>query len=112
MMEGLKVTAFGSWNFYDVEKPITQNFQVMKEAEFVQAHFFLADGEDDLFKFKLLSPYRHQPQILMGEKKGVVVEGEGKKMHGGKTLRQTTKAVDQDLYEIPSELLYLPKKAN
>ncbi|RWW27143.1 hypothetical protein GW17_00008449 [Ensete ventricosum] len=98
VMKGYKVSAFGDWNFYD-EKPIAQGLQSIMETDFVQAHFFVGDGED---LFKVLSPY---------EKK-IGIEGEGKKVYY-EEKRRKPKAVDEDLYKIPPELLYqIPKKAS
>ncbi|CAD5186743.1 unnamed protein product, partial [Musa acuminata subsp. malaccensis] len=105
VMKGYKVSAFGDWNFYD-EKPIAQGLQSIMDTDFVQAHFFVGDGED---LFKVLSPYGHQPKTT-GKRRGI--EGEGKKVYYERKRRKP-KAVDEDLYKIPPELLYqIPKKAS
>ncbi|RRT42136.1 hypothetical protein B296_00045745 [Ensete ventricosum] len=131
VMKGYKVSAFGDWNFYD-EKPIAQGLQSIMETDFVQAHFFVGDGED---LFKVLSPYGHQPKTTVGsdqfcycilsgvspcyavtvcevlvQGKKIGIEGEGKKVYY-EEKRRKPKAVDEDLYKIPPELLYqIPKK--
>ncbi|URE49517.1 hypothetical protein MUK42_04706 [Musa troglodytarum] len=103
VMKGYKVSAFGDWNFYD-QKPIAQGLQSIMDADFVQAHFFVGDGED---LFKVLSPYGHQPKKTR-KRRGI--EGEGKKYYY-EEKRRKPKAVDEDLYKIPPELLYqIPKK--
>lgn len=50
-MKGYKVPSFGSWNFYE-EKHVDG---------FVQAHFFVEDGEE---LFEMFRSYKHhQPQV-------------------------------------------------
>ncbi|XP_074569581.1 uncharacterized protein LOC141826233 [Curcuma longa] len=87
VMKVYKVPSFGSWNFYE-EKHVDG---------FVRAHFFLEDGEE---LFEVLRSYKHQSQ----ERK----RGEEKKKK-----KKKPRAVDDDLYKIPPELLcQIPKKRN
>ncbi|WOL03694.1 hypothetical protein Cni_G12414 [Canna indica] len=90
-----QVPAFGHWNFsfYDDETPISQYFE---------SRFCGGDG-GDLFKFEVLSPCKDEPRTK--GKKG------GKKMKYVEEKVRKAKAVDEDLYKIPPELLYqMPNK--
>ncbi|XP_042431068.1 uncharacterized protein LOC122017501 [Zingiber officinale] len=79
-----KVPSFGSWNFYE-EKHVDG---------FVQAQFFVEDGEE---LFEVLRSYKHLPQERKKEEK----------------KKNKPRAVDDDLYKIPPELLcQIPKKRN
>lgn len=122
-MKRCHVPAFGHWNwsFYDEDIPISQYFE---------SRLFGGDHGGDLFK--VLSPCKDQVGyvstcidclrfsfsfsflswiIFLGCLKE---KQEGKRMKSlkGKKIGRKNDAADEDLYKIPSEVIYqMPKKA-
>ncbi|KAG6490928.1 uncharacterized protein LOC122006870 isoform X1 [Zingiber officinale] len=112
------IPAFGNWD-YCSDLPITQYFESAVQAGLVrgcQFHGEAAAG-DDLFK---LPPLRascggrvkkgdeKQHQRGQERKQGKVFDDAA--VGGGARLRRDPKAVDEDLYKIPPELLYKKPK--
>lgn len=126
-----QIPEFGNWDFGD-EMPITQYFESARQAGLVRADFFGAACEEDLFKVPVAVPVkpsyqdglhhrksRKKSNSSVGEEKPHSKEQKGRKqgtasgvVAGGPTRRfkAAPKAVDEDLYKIPPELLYQKPK--
>ncbi|KAJ0988959.1 hypothetical protein J5N97_007315 [Dioscorea zingiberensis] len=112
-MKRFKVPAFGDWNLCD-EIPITQYFESA-----VHAHYFPLEEERDLFQVpvQFIPAYynynSHTTTTKKGVRKGGGVEKQRKVCdviaETPKRIR-APKAVDEDLYKIPPELLYQKPK--
>ncbi|XP_073007655.1 uncharacterized protein [Typha latifolia] len=111
-MEDLKrpqIPKFGNWDCYE-ELPITQYFDSAMQAGFIHGHYFGEDG--DLFKVPV--PVVKPSQIhhhRKARKGGREREYSTRKEQQRKQERpREPKAVDEDLYKIPPELLYQKPK--
>ncbi|PKA57757.1 hypothetical protein AXF42_Ash015134 [Apostasia shenzhenica] len=124
-MKKFEMPAFGNWE-YCGEMPITQYFESARQPGLDRACFF----EEDLFKVPVAVPvysstFQHggrRPKVRRadggGEKKQCSNEQQKQSKQGkvggvaGGTLRRprVPKAVDEDLYKIPQELLYQKPK--
>ncbi|XP_073014088.1 uncharacterized protein [Typha latifolia] len=109
-----QIPAFGHWDYCD-ELPMTQYFESAIQAGLFHRHYLGEDG--DLFKVKPPT-YRHlhgsQNKVRNGgvekqqRKQGSVCDvGVGR---SPRKVRAVPKAVDEDLYKIPPELLYQKPK--
>ncbi|XP_008802103.1 nuclear receptor subfamily 4 group A member 3-like isoform X2 [Phoenix dactylifera] len=124
-MEDMKrrhIPAFGNWDYCD-DLPITQYFESARQAGLIRGHYYGEDG--DLFKVPVpVKPtyhnhnhHHHHHHHKRGRK------GDGEKQQYGKEQQRkqgslcnvgaqspkkprAPKAVDEDLYKIPPELLY------
>ncbi|THU58751.1 hypothetical protein C4D60_Mb03t17710 [Musa balbisiana] len=116
-----QIPAFGSWNYYD-DLPITQYFESAMQAGLVRGQSFVEDA--DLYQVpsspaKLSYHQRHQRKEKRG---GDKQHQTGQQRKQGKVCDVTVtapatprrirapKAVDEDLYKIPPELLYQKPK--
>ncbi|RWW51973.1 hypothetical protein BHE74_00041626 [Ensete ventricosum] len=122
MMKRHQVPAFGYWDYCD-ELPITRYFESAVQAGLIRSHFFGED--DDLFNVsaQVRPAYlNHHGKV----KKAGDIGGEkhyGKEQHRKRVKvisdlklqatprrHRAPKAVDEDLYKIPPELLYQKPK--
>ncbi|XP_038973502.1 uncharacterized protein LOC103695748 isoform X2 [Phoenix dactylifera] len=119
-MKRRQIPAFGNWDSCD-ELPITQYFETARQAGLIRGHYFAEDG--DLFKVPVpVKPPHHHHHHHKKVRKGA---GE-KQQNGNEQQRKqgrvcdvgaqsprksrAPKAVDEDLYKIPPELLYQKPK--
>ncbi|WOL12660.1 hypothetical protein Cni_G21427 [Canna indica] len=110
-----QVPAFGCWDHCD-DLPITQYFEsAVLQAELIHGHYFGEDG-GDLFRASATGTtpaYHHHHRKT---KKGSGLAGDQKKQCGDQELQRKQgrprahKAVDEDLYKVPSELFYQKPK--
>ncbi|RRT59513.1 hypothetical protein B296_00017353 [Ensete ventricosum] len=99
------IPAFGSWDYCD-DLPITQYFESAMQAGLVRGRPF--GGEDaDFFKVTADTPVERQYQQGQQRK-----QGKASDVTAQTTPRRprAAKAVDEDLYKIPPELLYQKPK--
>ncbi|KAJ8493792.1 hypothetical protein OPV22_015513 [Ensete ventricosum] len=116
MMKSHQFPAFGCWDHCN-ELPITQYFESAVQAGLIGQHYFGEDG--DLFKVptQVRPAYHHHHHRKRGGhgggEKNFGKEQQMKQERIGDLTLQTTprrprrapKAVDEDLYKIPPELL-------
>ncbi|TVU50603.1 hypothetical protein EJB05_01981 [Eragrostis curvula] len=107
------IPAFGEWNQQCEELPITQYFESAMQAGLVRAGHYYHDaaGEAVLFRSSV-SPPPHKPakkvrstmenQAGSRRQQGALVAGGGS--HKPRRSR-VVRAVDEDLYQVPSDLL-------
>ncbi|XP_065046116.1 uncharacterized protein LOC135677674 [Musa acuminata AAA Group] len=115
MMEGStrghQVPAIGYWDHRD-ELPITRCFELAVQAEWIRGHCRSEDGD----LFKVAAPAEtpaccehHHRKV----KKGGCIGREKEELQKKQGRATAPKAVDEDLYKIPPELLHhkKPKRA-
>ncbi|KAK8948824.1 hypothetical protein KSP39_PZI005389 [Platanthera zijinensis] len=125
-----QIPEFGNWDYCD-EMPITQYFETARQAGLVRCGFFEPACEEDLFKVPVAVPvksvYRdgsyhrkaRRPSNSSGGEENTYSK-ERKQRKQGKMAgdvplpprkpKKAPKAVDEDLYKIPPELLYQKPK--
>ncbi|KAH0434637.1 hypothetical protein IEQ34_026786 [Dendrobium chrysotoxum] len=125
----LQIPTFGNWDYGD-EMPITQYFESARQAGLVRSGFSGEGCDADLFNVPVVMPVKlaHQEGLCRrkvrkrndsgGEAKGHSKEHKQSKQ--GKVSGEVSrpprrsvaapKAVDEDLYKIPPELLYQKPK--
>ncbi|XP_064966843.1 uncharacterized protein LOC103988279 isoform X2 [Musa acuminata AAA Group] len=108
---GHQVPAFGYWDHRD-ELPITRCFELAVQAEWIRGHCRSEDGD----LFKVAAPAEtpaccehHHRKV----KKGGCIGREKEELQKKQGRATAPKAVDEDLYKIPPELLHhqKPKRA-
>ncbi|CAL9120335.1 unnamed protein product [Musa acuminata var. zebrina] len=122
MMKRHQVPAFGYWDYCD-ELPITRYFESAVQAGLIRGHFFGED--DDLFNVsaQVRPAYlnHHRKVKKTGDIGGEKHYGKGQQRKQVKVIsdlkiqatprrHRAPKAVDEDLYKIPPELLYQKPK--
>ncbi|XP_020591359.1 uncharacterized protein LOC110032165 [Phalaenopsis equestris] len=125
----LQIPTFGNWDYSD-EMPITHYFESARKAGLVRAGLSEASYEEDLCNVPVAMPVKlaYQDGVYRrkvrkrngngGEEKGYLKEEKQRKQGtvSGDVARPprksvaAPKAVDEDLYEIPPELLYQKPK--
>ncbi|XP_010910348.1 uncharacterized protein [Elaeis guineensis] len=122
-MKRCQIPAFGNWDYCD-ELPITQYFESARQAGLIRGHYFAEDG--DLFKVPVpVKPtqhhYHHHHKKLRKGAGETLRNGKEQQRKqgrvydvGGQSPRKprAPKAVDEDLYKIPPELLYQKPRRN
>ncbi|RRT67117.1 hypothetical protein B296_00003823, partial [Ensete ventricosum] len=98
-----QIPAFGSWNYYD-DLPITQYFESAMQAGLVRGQSFVEDA--DLYQKR---GGDKQYQTGQQRKQGKVCDVTVTAPATPRRIR-APKAVDEDLYKIPPELLYQKPK--
>ncbi|XP_006664008.1 uncharacterized protein LOC102715529 [Oryza brachyantha] len=110
------VPAFGEWNQQYEELPITQYFESAMHAGLVRAgHYYHAAAGDLLFKAAGSPPPQKPPKKVRstrngmenqaGRREGPSVVCDGCVVVHGSRRPRVVRAVDEDLYKVPSELL-------
>ncbi|CAL9189647.1 unnamed protein product [Musa hybrid cultivar] len=105
---GHQVPAFGYWDHRD-ELPITRCFELAVQAEWIRGHCRSEDGD----LFKVAAPAEtpaccehHHRKVV---KKGGCIGREKEELQKKQGRATAPKAVDEDLYKIPPELLHHQK---
>uniref|UniRef100_A0A0D3HTR7 RIN4 pathogenic type III effector avirulence factor Avr cleavage site domain-containing protein n=2 Tax=Oryza TaxID=4527 RepID=A0A0D3HTR7_9ORYZ len=99
------IPAFGEWNQQCEELPITQYFDSAMEHGLVvtAGHYYHATAGELLFKVRSTKNGMENQAARRRDGPSVVVDG-GVVVHGSRRPR-VVRAVDEDLYKVPSELL-------
>ncbi|WOL01630.1 hypothetical protein Cni_G10347 [Canna indica] len=120
-MKRHQVPAFGYWDYCD-ELPITHYFESAVQAGLIRGHYFGED--DDIFNVSaahVKPTYHHHKKVKkvggVGGEKQKAKEQQRKQVKVSDLRLQSAarrprapKAVDEDLYKIPPELLYQKPK--
>ncbi|PKA66125.1 hypothetical protein AXF42_Ash018415 [Apostasia shenzhenica] len=127
-MKRWEIPAFGNWEYCE-GMPITQYFESARQAGLIRPSMYGVGCEEDLFKVPVAVPVKSaypsgghcrrkvRQRNGIGEKQQYRPAEQQRRRGDGSVAsvaepprRRTPKAVDEDLYKIPPELLYQKHK--